>query len=138
VYVDASALAKLFLPEAESDALNRSLEGRRDLILSDLALTETVSSLCRRRREGSVGSEVVVTVQQAILERLESGQFRRIEVDSTTHREAERLLIMLATPLRAADALHLALAIQAEARTVLTYDRRLADATRAAGLEARP
>ncbi len=85
-----------------------------------------------------MSEETVLAVQQAILERLDSGHFRRIELDSTTHREAERLLIMLATPLRAADALHLALAVQTAARTVLTYDRRLADATRAAGLESAP
>jgi hypothetical protein len=31
VYLDASALAKLYLPEPESDRLNEFLRGRRDL-----------------------------------------------------------------------------------------------------------
>jgi hypothetical protein len=40
VYVDASALVKLFVPEDESDALNAALSRPADVVLSDLALTE--------------------------------------------------------------------------------------------------
>ena len=52
IYVDASALVKLFLPEPESAAVNRMLAGQRQVIVSDLAVTETTSALARRRREG--------------------------------------------------------------------------------------
>ena len=51
VYLDASALVKLFVPEAESDELNRALTGLTDVIVSDLALTEMASALGRRTRE---------------------------------------------------------------------------------------
>ena len=37
IYLDASALVKLFVPEPESDDLNQALAGLTDVIVSDLA-----------------------------------------------------------------------------------------------------
>ncbi|MEQ1913425.1 MAG: type II toxin-antitoxin system VapC family toxin, partial [Vicinamibacterales bacterium] len=51
VYLDASALVKLFVPEVESQELNQALAGLTDVIVSDLALTEMASALGRRTRE---------------------------------------------------------------------------------------
>jgi len=138
LYLDASALAKLFLPEAESAALNRSLLGRRDLLLSDLAVTETVSALRRRSREGEIPLEAVLGVQRAILDLFEAGSVLRVELDVRAHREAERLLVHLEAPLRGADALHLAMALGSEAASVVTFDQRMRAATAAAGLHALP
>jgi predicted nucleic acid-binding protein len=126
---------KLYLPEPESDDLNRLLVGRLDVVVSDLAVTEIVSSLCRRRREGSVTTAVVSGLHRALLEHIEAGVYRRVELIPAAHREAERLLVSLGTvPLRAADALHLALALGAEAASLLTWDQRLSAAARAIGL----
>jgi uncharacterized protein len=139
LYLDASALVKLYLPEPESDDLNRLLLGRLDAVVSDLAVTEIVSSLSRRRREGSVTTAVVSGLQRALLGHIEAGVYRRVELIPAAHREAERLLISLGTvPLRAADALHLALALGAEAASLLTWDRRLGAAARAVGLAVFP
>jgi predicted nucleic acid-binding protein len=54
IYLDTSAVAKLFLPEPDSDAVESVLRGRRDLYLSDLAVTELTSVLVRRVRERSL------------------------------------------------------------------------------------
>jgi uncharacterized protein len=135
LYLDSSALVKLYLPEPESDDLNRLLVGRFDVVVSDLAVTEIVSSLCRRRREGSVTTAVVSGLHRALLEHIEAGVYRRVELIPAAHREAERLLVSLGNvPLRAADALHLALALGAEAASLLTWDQRLGAAARAIGL----
>lgn len=139
LYFDASALIKLYLPEPESDRLNRVVEGRRDAIVSDLAVTEIVSSLCRRRREGAVNAQVVDRLRRQILSHFDSGVYRRVELLPEIHREAERLLVSIErVPLRAADALHLALAFSGAAASVLTFDRRLANAARALGLNIFP
>ena len=139
VYVDASALVKLYVPERESDALNRTLQGRRDLLVSDLAVTEVVSSLARRRREGVIETEAVVRLYRALLAHLEDRVFRRIELVPGTHREAEKLLLSIeAVRLRSADALHLALAMADKAGTVVTYDGRLGKAALAVGLQVHP
>lgn len=135
LYLDASALVKLYLPEPESDNLNRLLVGRQDVVVSDLAVTEIMSSLCRRRREGALTTAVVSRLHRALLGHIETGVYRRFELIPAAHREAERLLISLGTvPLRALDALHLALALGAEAASLLTWDRRLGAAARAVGL----
>lgn len=135
IYCDASALVKLYVPEAESEELNRTLEGRRDLLVSDLSITEIVSSLSRRRREGALEPAIVSRLYHAILGHVEDGVYRKVELISTTHREAERLLLSVeAVPLRASDALHLALAVAGDAASLLTFDRRLSDAAKAIGL----
>jgi predicted nucleic acid-binding protein len=138
LYLDASALAKLFLPEAESAALNRALAGRRDLLLSDLAVTETVSALRRRVREGAIAADGAIGFQRAVLDLFEAGSVLRVELDGPAHREAERLLLHLDPPLRCADALHLAMALGAEAAAVVTFDLRLRAAVAAAGLRVLP
>ena len=139
LYLDASALIKLYIPEPESDRLNHALRGRTDLHVSDLAVTEIVSALARRRREGSLPAAVVPRLHGALLAHLESGVFHRVELIAEVHREAERILLSLETvALRAADALHLALAVAAGARSIVTYDRRLAEAARRMGFESWP
>jgi predicted nucleic acid-binding protein len=98
-----------------------------------------VSSLARRQREGSVSAAVVRRAQRAMLEHLDDGVFQRAELTPACHRAAERLLIHLTdVPLRAADALHLALASGGDCVTLLTYDLRLAQAARAVGLAVVP
>ena len=135
LYCDASALVKLSVPEAGSDELNRAVQGRRDLLVSDLSITEIVSSLSRRRREGALEASIASRLHRAILGHVETGVYRKVELISATHREAERLLLSIeAVPLRAADALHLALAVGGDAASLMTYDQRLAEAGRAIGL----
>lgn len=139
MYLDASALAKLYFQEPDSDQLNALLVGRRDLVTSDLAVTEIVSSLCRRHRERAIGFAAVLAAQRAILDHLAAGVFRRAELLPEVHREAERLLISLAgVALRAADALHLALAKATGCASVVTFDRRMAAAAGPAGLDPVP
>ena len=135
LYCDASALVKLYVPEVGSDDLNRALRRRGDVLVSDLAVTEIVSSLARRRREGALTAAIAGRLHQAILSHTEKGVYRRVELLPATHRQAERLLLASeSVALRAADALHLALAISGEAASVLTYDRRLAEAAQSLGL----
>jgi predicted nucleic acid-binding protein len=139
LYVDASALAKLYLPEPQSERLNRALQGRTDLLVSDLALTEIVSALARRRRAGEITLTAVNRIYRAVLGDIEDGTLRRMDLLAESHRDAERLLLTLdETPLRAADALHLALALEGDAGTLATFDLRLAAAARAVGLPVFP
>ncbi|MFN7940095.1 MAG: type II toxin-antitoxin system VapC family toxin [Thermoanaerobaculia bacterium] len=139
LYCDASALAKLFLPEEGSTELNSRLFGRDDVLIADLALTEVASALGRRAREGGLRDAAARRIYRRILATLADGAFRRVDLLSSTHREAERLLLASdRAPLRAADALHLALALGAGAGTVLTYDRVLARAARAQSLAVWP
>jgi predicted nucleic acid-binding protein len=138
LYLDTSALAKLYFPEADSEAMDRALRGRRDLTVSDLAVTELVSALARRRREQRLRADVAAQLSAAMLADLESGMFRRVDLAPAAHRAAERLLLSVPVPLRVADALHLALAMTAGVAAIVTFDRRLAEAARSLGLSALP
>ena len=111
------------------------MEGRNDVLVSDLAVTEVISALARRLRQGSLAREATRRVQHAILGRLDEGVYRRVELTRDVHRRAEQFLLSLPeTPLRAADALHLALATSARAASLASFDARLAAAARAVGL----
>jgi predicted nucleic acid-binding protein len=139
LYLDASALVKLYLPEAESDALEALLLGRSDLLVSDLSVTEVVAAGSRRCREGHLKEPDLVRLHRALLDDLADASFIAVHLEPATHRAAERLLIQSSgRRLRAADALHLAMALSVGARTMLTYDQRLGEAAKATGLHVGP
>jgi len=115
------------------------VEGRGDLLVSDLTVTEIASALARRLRQGALTREVVRRVQRAIVQHLDGGGYRRVELTRDVHRRAEHFLLSLtATPLRAADALHLALAMSGPAASMASFDGRLGAAARAVGLATYP
>lgn len=119
--------------------MTRVIDRRSDLIVSDLAVTEVVSALARRVRESTVSAEDARRVHRTILDSLDAAPYERVELTRDAHRRAEQLLLTLpATALRAADALHLALALSARAASMATYDGRLAAAARAVGLVVYP
>jgi uncharacterized protein len=136
VYIDSSALAKLYLPELESDRLDQFLRGRRDLMISELAITEVISAVARRRREGALTARQANRVRDAVLSDAQSASFRRLDLNPTIHREAERMLLSAESiPLRTLDALHIALAISSKATYVATFDVRLAEAAALHGMQ---
>jgi predicted nucleic acid-binding protein len=124
IYLDASALVKLFVPEPDSEALNQALVRAADVIVSDLALTEMASALGRRIRERLLSAAEARRLQGEA-ERLAAACHRE-ELTPPIHRRAERLLLASGqVSLRALDALHLATALGSEAATIVTYDPRL-------------
>jgi len=111
------------------------VEGRDDILVADLAVTEVVSALARRLREGALTREVADRLGQAVAEALDTGTYGRVELTRDVHRRAEHFLVSLTgTPLRALDALHLALATSARAASLASFDARLRAAARATGL----
>lgn len=109
------------------------------MTVSDLSVTEVVSALARRRRGGLVEADVVARIHRAVLNGFESRLFLRASLVPEVHREAERLLLALEdVAVRAADALHLALAAASGAGTLVTFDRRLAEAAQRIGLRKWP
>jgi predicted nucleic acid-binding protein len=115
------------------------VEGRTDLLVSDLAVTEIVSALARRLREGGVSRDTARRVQYAVTRGLDGGVYQRVELTPDVYRRAEHLLLSLTdTPLRTADALHLALATSARATSIASFDGRLSAAARSVGFTAYP
>ncbi len=139
LYCDTSALLKLYLPEPGSEEFNEVIEGRDDVLVSDLAVTEIISAVARRLRQRVLTREAARRLQHAILGRLDEGVYQRVELTRDVHRRAEHFLLSLPeTPLRAADALHLALATSARAASLASFDARLVAAARAVCLAVYP
>ena len=137
LYLDSSALLKIYFPEPDSEELEAALQGRNDLVISDLVITEIVTVLSRRRCEGSIWADIVRRAHRAGLPGVASGYYRRMDVYPATHREAERILITCGdVPLRAADALHVAMVLESRAATVITFDARMAVGVERFGLSA--
>jgi predicted nucleic acid-binding protein len=135
LYLDSSALAKLYVPEAESERLDAFLRGKLGLMISELAITEVLSAVARRKREGELKPELANHIRDAVLADADSGSFVRLHLDPAVHRVAERLLLATGSVhWRTLDALHLALAFSGAATHVLTFDRRMREAAVQSGL----
>jgi uncharacterized protein len=136
VYIDSSAFAKIYMPEAESEQLENFLRGRQDLMISELCITEVVSAAARRKREGLLNAKQINEIRGAMLADADSGSYRRVAITPTIHRDAERMLRSTeSVPLRTLDALHIALALSGRAECIITFDARMANAAVVHGLE---
>lgn len=120
VYLDSSALVKLAVREAESDALRRHLRRRRPWVSSALARVEVLRALLP-------GGGDALTAGRGVLARCDLVRLN------------DRLLSLASTlaphELRSLDAIHLATAdrLRGEIGELITYDDRMAAAARDLG-----
>jgi predicted nucleic acid-binding protein len=121
-YVDASALVKLVVPEAETQALIEYLALRPLQATSVIARVEVGRALLRA---GVRADERLADVFDHVA---------LLPVEMATAEHAARLG---PTRVRALDAIHLAaaLALAPDLEAIVTYDVRLADAAREQGVE---
>src|SRR5690554_2560501 len=120
VYVDTSALGALLIDQPESAALVNWLDQTSaTLVSSDLLEVELRRLVVREGLDQADATRVLDGVSLAALDR-------------AVYRGAGLLPMPY---LRTLDALHLEAAVRLDAAAVLTYDRRLADASRSIGLE---
>lgn len=121
-YLDASAIVKLAIREAESTALRRYLRRRRPLVSSAFARTEVLRALLP-------SGESAVRRGRDTLSRLD------------LVRVNDRILgsagILLPSDVRSLDAIHLATAQQlgGDLGQFVTYDERMAEAAKGLGLK---
>lgn len=119
-YVDASAIVKLVVPEAETASMLRWYVEAERVITSRVGVIETRRAAARCRHDP---------------DRLRS-ILAMIDVFELDARVAERAAAVVPTLLRALDAIHLATALEMSngLGAFVTYDDRLAEAARAVGL----
>lgn len=120
-YLDTSAALKFIVYEPERNALiNHVSDSSLTLVSSWLLYTEMLCAAGRRPEQLSVE-----TAKQA----LDHVEF----VDLTRH---DMIGAARLTPLRSADALHLAVALRLQADEIITYDRELAETAAKFGIRA--
>jgi predicted nucleic acid-binding protein len=125
-YLDASALVKLATAESESLALRAWLREKSPLLTSRISAVEVARAM--GRKDASSAARGREATRDA---------FTSVAIAELDAGIANRAAELGPASLRALDAIHLAtaLAIGDELTAFVTYDMRLADAARAAGLE---
>lgn len=127
-YVDTSALVKLVVYEAESDALEHALSTWRGLATSTITTIELPRAARRARadgREGVAGDETIDVLLAALA---------LIPISARVRRTAAGLNPV---ELRTLDAIHLASAVTLgnDLAALVTYDQRMTAAGAALGLQ---
>lgn len=123
LYLDSSALVKLVLEEAESEALRLYLTNWAQRVSSIVAQIEV------RRAARRVGGEEAAGRASEVL-----GRFNLLELDAQVVELAAELP---SASLRTLDAIHVAsaLSLGADVGPFVTYDARLQEAASTAGLD---
>ena len=110
-FVDTSALAKRYLPEIGSGWVDSWInpQAGNTIIISSLSTVEMMSVLMRHEREGLIFSVDRIELQNSFFHHLEN-QYITIELEDSVLARARDIIVR--HPLRGADAIQLASAVQ--------------------------
>lgn len=126
VYVDTSVLVALCVNERKSAVVAKWYAACNEELTSAVwCVTEFASALGIKQRTAQITGEQGATAWQAF-ERLCAGDLQLLAVDPATFHRAAVLTLDATTGLRAGDALHLAVALEARVKSMATLDDVLA------------
>jgi predicted nucleic acid-binding protein len=126
IYLDTSAAVPLFVREPASSAVDAWFEACAEpLLSSDWIVTEFASALSIKERSGMLSAKDARAAWRGFEAFCESG-LRLLTVSRQAFREGARLARQQGHGLRAGDALHLAVVLEAGAGSIATLDRTLA------------
>ena len=136
LYLDTAIILSLFVGEPMSEEVGDWVASRRQpLACSDWGLTECASALGIRLRRGDLDADSAAGAYRAIATFVNES-CEVISCAGHHQSEAQRLLTRFDLPLRAGDALHLAIAQHAQA-TLVTCDKQLVTVAKATGVKVR-
>jgi len=122
-YIDASAFVKLFALEPESEAVAAAMDAEwTNLVASEILSVEAFRAAVR------IGGDAPANASRCL---------RRVVLLPLSSEVRARACRIGTPELRALDAIHLATALSQDAQVgaIFTYDKRLAQASTAAGLQ---
>jgi hypothetical protein len=126
VYVDTSALVALIVNEPGSAAVAAWYEAARgELVSAAWCVTEFGSALGLKQRTAQVDADQARAAWKWF-ERLVANDVRLLPVETVDFHRAAMLTLDASSGIRAADALHLACAERAGARSLVTLDAVMA------------
>ena len=138
IFCDTSAVAKLYVPERESEALRMRLEAEDEVCLSELARTELLGVFHRRLREKKwTRMEFAAAVRQFSHDEI-GGFWTWLPLDKEITGAAAQIYTTLPESvfLRSSDCLHLVTALHYHFVEICTYDSRQSAAAPVLGLKA--
>ena len=133
---DTSAVAKLYVPEAESAAVRTLFDGAEAVAVSELVRVELMAAFHRRLREGRWGrAEFQAAVRQFQQDDL-GGLWIWLPLDSAILNAAAQTYTALPETvfLRSSDCVHLVTALHLNFPEICTYDKHQTLAAPALGL----
>jgi predicted nucleic acid-binding protein len=136
IYFDACYLAKLYILEPDSGRVRAHAEACDGLACCSTGRGEVIATFHRHFREGRVTQREFRLLVAQVAADVDAGVWMPLPVTSEVVETQARVMATLPAKLflRAADALHLACAVQAGLPAVYSSDRRLAAAAPYFGL----
>ena len=127
MYLDTCIIAKLYLPEPESEAIQSLVTGVTDLTSSNLAVTELGSVLSRKNREGQIQSSVRDQIWDLFKGHIEENYWSFISVSDELCRYSDEIIKKCqdVVSIRTLDAIHLATCLQYKIFPLLTTDKNM-------------
>jgi predicted nucleic acid-binding protein len=136
IYVDTSVVVALLTVEPSTQAIKDWYAGLEELLVcSDWLLPEVFSAVSIKVRTGQITEAAAGTVRKEF-QRFAEGDLRVVPVSRAAFRKAMDLVSVSRHGLRAADALHLAVALELEAGHMATLDTTLAENAKRNGIKA--
>ncbi|MCL0065270.1 type II toxin-antitoxin system VapC family toxin [Dehalococcoidia bacterium] len=130
-FFDSSSFAKRFVEEQGSQEVDDLCQETSMLGLSVICLPEIISALNRRLREKCLTRQDYVKAKHRLAE-----DIRDAQVINLIPAVIDKAIILLeSNDLRSMDALHIACALEWQAETFVTSDKKQANAAKVAGLQ---
>ncbi len=129
-FFDSSALAKRYINEDGSQAVNDLCMDASELAVSVICVPEIISALNRRLREGSISRSVYIEAKRSLADDV----FDAIVINLTPAVVVACVSILESNPIRAMDALHVACALECKAQLFVSADKRQISTAREVGL----
>ena len=129
-FFDSSAFVKRYVEEHGSQAVDALCQQTTDLALGILCVPETISALNRRVREGRLTPQQYAQAKEHLSQDIRDAEI----VNPTPQVVSTCTRVLEASPVRAADALHIACAVEWGSELFVSADKRQLAAARKAGL----
>ena len=139
IYVDPSALLKLYLHQPESAAMNAwRARARGALPITHHGRVEVINGICLAAHRREITGDALADTLASFEEDFTAGLYRQADLlwRATLNRAAE--MSRTCSPklgTRSLDVLHVASALELEMRVFVTYDHRQEELARAVGLK---
>lgn len=134
IYLDTSIIIPAYCTEPLSDRVDELLRRQSDVAISDLTEVEFYSALSQKVRRRDLTLDEAQQIAGDFRSDLNSGIYRRLQVESVHYHQARNWISQFSTVLRMLDALHLAIAHAHQIR-VVTGDIGLAKSGQVFGID---
>lgn len=132
-YLDTCVLGSFYTPETLSPAVERALADLEDATISNLVDVELCSLMALKVRTRELTKVAAQKALAQFHQHINDGHYEVMDIGPREYDVARAWLSSFSTPLRTADALHLACAF-VHGTTIWTTDKLLAQSAKALGV----